>query len=117
MIMSRALMLVTLSAALAGPLLASAQEPPPPDDLHEHVSVTAQLLTPTREASGTAWLPQTTPMYGVHQPWRGWDLRLNGALSLQAHYEPGDRHRTGGASTRQVASTNWGMVMAPPQRR
>lgn len=107
-------MLMTLGAMLAQPLTGSAQEPqpPPPADVHEHVSVTAQLLTPTREASGTAWLPQTTPMYGVHQPWRGWDLRLNGAVSVQALYEPGDRHRTGGASTRQVASTNWGMVMA-----
>ena len=51
-------------------------------------------------------------MYGVHQPWRGWDLRLNGAASVLALYEPGDRHRTGGAGTRQVASTNWVMVMA-----
>ncbi len=107
-------MLVVLGAVVARPLIGSAQEPqaPPAPDVHEHVSVTAQLLTPTREASGTAWLPQTTPMYGAHRPWRGWDLRLNGAVSVQALYEPGDRHRTGGAATRQVASTNWAMAMA-----
>ena len=51
-------------------------------------------------------------MYGVHRPWRGWDLRLNGVAFVQALYEPGDRHRTGGASTRQAGSVNWGMVMA-----
>ena len=111
---SRVVTLVTWCAVLVLPLTGSAQEPQPtpPADVHEHVSVTAQLLTPTRETSGTAWLPQTTPMYGVHQPWRGWDLRLNGAVSVQALYEPGDRHRTGGAATRQVASTNWVMAMA-----
>jgi hypothetical protein len=49
-------------------------------------------------------------MYGVHRPWRGWDLRLNGVASAHLLYEPGDRHRTGGASTRQFGSLNWGMA-------
>lgn len=51
-------------------------------------------------------------MYGVHRPWRGWDLRLSGVAILQGVYEPRDRHRTGGPGTGQVASTNWGMAMA-----
>jgi hypothetical protein len=51
-------------------------------------------------------------MYGVHRPWHGWDARLNGALFVQAIYELGDRHRTGGASTHQVGSINWGMAVA-----
>ncbi|MEQ1870917.1 MAG: hypothetical protein ABL961_12940 [Vicinamibacterales bacterium] len=112
--MSYACMLVTLGAAFARPMIGLAQQPQatPPPDVHEHVSVTAQLLTPTRETSGTAWLPQATPMYGVHRPWHGSDLRLNGVVFLQAIYEPGDRHRTGGASTRQGSSINWGMAMA-----
>lgn len=84
-------------------------QPPPP--IHEHVDVQAQLLTPTREASGTGWVPQSTPMYGVHRPWRGWDLRLNGSVFAQLVYEPGDRHRTGGPGTRQFAGANWGMAM------
>ncbi len=107
-------MLVTLGAAFARPVIGLAQQPQatPPPDVHEHVSVTAQLLTPTRETSGTAWLPSATPMYGVHRPWHGWDLRLNGVVFFQATYEPGDRHRTGGASTRQGSSINWGMAMA-----
>ena len=89
-----------------------AQEPQPPPVVHEHVAVTAPRLTPTRDASGTGWLPDATPMYGVHREWNGWELRLNGAVFVQAVFEPGDRHRTGGFQTRQVASTNWGMLMA-----
>ena len=106
--------LVVLAAVLACTTTAGAQEPqqPPPTNVHEHVAVTAPLLTPTKEASGTAWLPQITPMYGVHRPWRGWDLRLAGVVFVQTLYEPGDRHRTGGSSTRQAGSVNWGMVMA-----
>ena len=103
------LALCILMATLTG----SAQEPQPPrTDVHEHVAVTAPLLTPTNETSGTSWLPQTTPMYGIHRPWRRWDLRVNGVVFADARYEPGDRHRTGGLATRQIGSTNWGMFTA-----
>jgi hypothetical protein len=89
------------------------QTPPtPPADVHEHVGVAAPLLTPTREASGTSWLPEASPMFGAHRPWGSWDVRLNGVAFVQALYEPGDRHRTGGASTRQGGSVNWAMFMA-----
>jgi hypothetical protein len=95
-------------------MLVSAQESqsPPPAPVHEHVVVDGAMLTPTRETSGTAWIPAATPMYGVHRPWRGWDLRVNGGVFVQAVYEPGDRHRTGGFSTHQVGSLNWGMLWA-----
>lgn len=83
-----------------------------PTQVHEHVAVTAPLLTPTRETSGTAWLPPVTPMYGVHRAWAGWDVRLNGAFFLQGVFEPRYRHRTGGSATRQAASINWGMFTA-----
>lgn len=97
-----------------GPMLLSAQEPhsPPPAQVHEHVVVDGALLTPTREASGTAWIPPVTSMSGVHRTWRGWDLRVSGAVFVQAVYEPGDRHRTGGFSTRQASGLNWGMLWA-----
>lgn len=106
---SRTATLIALSWILNSAGLRS-QEPQP--EIHEHVAVTAPLLTPPRDASGTAWLPDATPMYGVHREWRGWELRVNGALFAQALLEPADRHRTGGAQTRQVTSTNWGMIMA-----
>lgn len=103
-----------LSVVLGWPRTASAQEPTPASttEVHEHVVVDGAMLTPTRETSGTAWIPSATPMYGVHRPWRGWDVRLNGAVFVQALYEPRDRHRTGGSSTHQAGSLNWGMLMA-----
>jgi hypothetical protein len=106
---------VVLGAILSCPGQSSAQEAPaaePPAEIHEHVAVTAAALTPTRETSGTAWMPAVTPMYGIHQPWHGWDLRLDGVASLQAIFEPRDRHRTGGAATRQGSSANWAMFGA-----
>lgn len=105
-----------LAAAFAPVVPALAQEgaavPPEPHDVREHVAVTAPMLTPTRDASGTAWLPEATPMYGVHRPWRGWDLRLDGVLFVQFLAEPGDRHRTGGPASRQFGGVNWAMAMA-----
>lgn len=89
-VLAHALVPVVLLAVIVRPNGASAQQAQPtkPADVHEHVAVTAPLLTPTREALGTAWLPPVTPMYGVHRPWGGWDVRLSGVLFLQALYEP-----------------------------
>lgn len=104
-----------LAAILACTSTALAQDQkPPPTDVHEHVAVTAPLLTPTKEASGTAWLPEVTPMYGVHRPWRGWDLRLAGIAFVQAVYEPRDRHRTGGAQPAN-RKHQLGHVYGPPE--
>ena len=102
-------LLLVAGVAMARPLLAQEQ---PSTDVHEHVAVTAPLLTPPNETTGTSWLPKATPMYGVHRPWGGWDIRLNGAAFVQGIYEPRDRHRTGGFSSRQAGSLNWGMFMA-----
>ena len=110
----RVFVLVFVAAVLLRSTLGFAQEPPstPSTDVREQVAVTAPLLTPTRDTSGTAWLPQATPMYGVHRPWRGWDVRVNGVAFAQGIYEPSDRHRTGGAATWQAAGINWGMATA-----
>jgi hypothetical protein len=87
------------------------QPPTGQPELHEHIDVAAAALTPTRDASGTAWLPPATPMYGLHRPWRGWDVRLDGRALVGLIDEPGDRHRTGGAQRRQLGSVNWAMAM------
>ena len=107
----RAFVFIALSALLAWPPDAAGQQTSPPE-VHEHVAVTAPLLMPTHETTGTGWSPAVSPMYGGHAPWRGWDLRVNGAAFAQLIYEPGDRHRTGGASSRQGSSVNWAMLMA-----
>ena len=105
--------MIAIAAVIACPMIGSGQEPQPArTDVHEHVAVTAPLLTPPNETSGTAWLPQATPMYGVHRPFRGWDVRLNGVAFVQALFEPRARHRTGGSDTSQVGGVNWGMFMA-----
>jgi hypothetical protein len=106
-------LILVLVAEVAGPQMLLAQEQPRPStEVHEHVAVTAPLLTPPNETTGPSWLPEATPMYGVHRPWRGWDIRLNGVAFAQGLYEPRDRHRTGGFSTKQAGSINWGMFMA-----
>jgi hypothetical protein len=51
-------------------------------------------------------------MYGVYRTWRGWQVMFHGNAFAQFLYEPGDIHRTGGFSTRQFGSINWGMMMA-----
>jgi hypothetical protein len=103
-----------LGAVLVGQPVGLAQQtrPETPPDIHEHVDVSAPLLVPSREGAGTARLPPLTPMYGVHRPWRGWELRLNGAAFAQAIFESDYRHRTGGNGARQGGSVNWGMAMA-----
>lgn len=79
---------------------------------HQHDAVVDQPLFPSRDASGTAWSPDATPMAAAMHQWRGWSLMLHGNLFGQLIVEPGDRHRTGGAATRQASSVNWGMAAA-----
>lgn len=79
---------------------------------HHHVENNEMPLFPSRDASGTAWLPDETPMYGLPRTWGKWQVMLHRAAFAQFLYEPGDRHRTGGFSSHQLSSVNWGMVMA-----
>ena len=80
---------------------------------HQHpASHPDSALFETREASGTAWLPDATPMFGLQRSWRGWDIMLHGMAFGQFLYEPGFIHRTGGFSTHQFGSVNWGMMAA-----
>src|SRR5262245_13819062 len=80
---------------------------------HEHHgdSSTPELFA-AREASGTAWQPDESPMFGLHRPIGQWTLMLDGSAFVQFLYEPGDFHRTGGVSNDQFSSANWLMVMA-----
>ena len=83
----------------------------------EHVSHRADSagsveLFPHRETSGTAWVPDTTPMFGVGRDWHGWTLMLHGRVFGQVLIESSEKHRTGGASGFQLSSVNWGMLMA-----
>jgi hypothetical protein len=60
----------------------------------------------TRLASGTAWQPDATPMYGTHVMLDGWGVMLHYHAFLAFDDQSGPR---GG---HQVGSTNWAMAMA-----
>src|SRR5688500_16472112 len=95
------------------PVSAQAVSTAAPHAHHEQDSATdLTALFPIRDASGTSWTPVLTPMFGAMRQWGGWDVMLHGSAFGQLIAEPGDRHRTGGASTHPVSSVNWGMLMA-----
>jgi hypothetical protein len=60
----------------------------------------------TRMGSGTSWLPDAAPMNAWHWMRGKWTLMLHGQAFLIYNHQAGPRGDT------QLASTNWGMVMA-----
>ena len=76
---------------------------------HDHGATAAvPALFPAREGSGTAWLPDNTPMYALHGRAGAWELMGHGNVFAQFLYEAAAEHR-GGA---QAGSINWIMGMA-----
>ena len=103
-----------LNAAV--PVLAQSNEPASQPEQHHHVSTQRvsscfQCVT----ARVDSWLPDFSPMFSVERPWHGWEVMFSGTAAAQFLYEPGEVHRTGGFSTHQFSSTNWGMLMARRQ--
>ncbi|PYR89385.1 MAG: hypothetical protein DMF84_24490 [Acidobacteria bacterium] len=64
-----------------------------------------------REGSGTAWLPDTTPMYAIHWQRGAWQLMAHENAFLQFLHESGDR------GDDQIGSINWLMGMAQRKAR
>jgi hypothetical protein len=60
----------------------------------------------TRESSGTAWLPDASPMHALHGRAGGWELMLHGALYVHYLNDGSSRGRE------QFGATNWAMGMA-----
>jgi hypothetical protein len=77
----------------------------PPADHAQH-EPDAMAMFPSREASGTAWLPNESPMYGIHRPIGAWHVMGHGAAFAQFLYDGGDRGED------QFGSINWLMGMA-----
>lgn len=75
--------------------------------VHEHTAAESTVFAP-REASGTAWQPDETPMRGFHYQMSGWEVMLHGNGFLQVLHESAPEHR--GAT--QAGSINWAMAMA-----
>jgi hypothetical protein len=85
--------------------------PLPPQHEHPHDSTASELFA-ARDASGTAWVPYESPVYGVHWNAGRWQVMLHGTAFAQLLYEPGEKHRTGGFESGQFSSVNWVMAVA-----
>jgi len=72
----------------------------------QHMSHDAGGAPMSRAGSGTAWLPDDTPVYAIHRQSGSWMLMAHGTMFLQYITENGDR---GGE---QAGSINWVMGMA-----
>jgi len=88
-------------------LIASAAAAAAQDHHHEQ----PDPLFSTFEASGTSWVPDSTPMAGHHAEAGPWSLMLHGSLFVQYLQEWAPIHR----GSHQLGSTNWFMVMARRQ--
>jgi hypothetical protein len=101
--------LFTFWFVLAAGVTAAAQEhqhPPAQEDHSQHMAPGA-LFAP-RDSSGTAWVPNNTPMFGVHRRLGTWEAMVHGNAFLYYFAEGGEEHR----SSQQGGSINWIMGMA-----
>jgi hypothetical protein len=96
--------------AVAAPLSAQHDHPMPAADTMgspAHGMSAGPLGIPwSREGSGTAWLPDASPMYAVHAASGSWSLMIHGSVFLQYIAEGGARGES------QLGSVNWLMAMA-----
>jgi hypothetical protein len=74
------------------------------------VSSTSPDEPMSRDASGTAWLPETTPMEAAHYAPAGWSLMLHGAAFLR--YTAQDVFEDGTRGARGFGAPSWVMGMA-----
>jgi hypothetical protein len=87
---------------------AAPAEPAAPAAHEDHHEGSAPSLLSAREASGTAWQPDVSPMHGLHGRAGAWELMLHGNGFIQFLYEASPEHRGG----TQAGSINWAMGMA-----
>ena len=73
-------------------------------------SFTLPNLPMQRDGSGTAWLPDTSPMYGAHTNRGDWGLMLHGAAFLR--YTTQDVFDSGSRGDQKLDAPNWIMGMA-----
>lgn len=89
------------------PSAAQAPDAAQPPQSMQHMDHGAPHAMPSpREGSGTSWLPDETPMYGLHGQAGSWMLMGHGSVFLQYLSESGAR------GSDQFGSINWFMGMA-----
>ena len=107
-----------LAAPAAAQEQAASQTPPPPSTPgHQHPSQPPapdhsqhghdeEQMFGTRDGSGTSWLPEDSPMYGIHRTAGTWQVMWHGNAFVQVLHDGGERGQT------QAGSINWAMGMA-----
>jgi YHS domain-containing protein len=106
--------LVLIAGLNVVPIRAQSSSPsqPPTTEQHQHpAAAPAQEhedhdMQMAREGSGTAWLPDTTPMYAIHWQRGAWQFMAHENAFIQFLHEAGDR------GDDQFGSINWIMGMA-----
>jgi hypothetical protein len=106
--MVRSIVIAVILAAAAPAAAQHEQHAAPGAEHEQHQQQAGETRFSTRDASGTSWLPDLTPMYGIHRAASSWELMLHGNLFLQYLNEGGEEHRRG----HQAGSINWLMGMA-----
>lgn len=107
-----AILLGTVSARTAtaqtpsSPLQGQQQQPMPMQMPMPAAPRTDAAMPPAREGSGTAWLPDATPMFAVHAMKGPWTLMFHNNAFL--HY----LNESGARGDDQFGSINWFMGMA-----
>jgi hypothetical protein len=72
----------------------------------EHQASSSMGVAHTRQGSGTAWLPDSSPMDAIALTMSGWRIMLHGMIAVGVDAQGTDR---GGS---ELISTNWLMAMA-----
>jgi hypothetical protein len=103
-----ALFLAAMTSAFAQDHQHPPSQQPAPAAARQHEHGAAASLFAPREASGTAWLPANTEMYGLHGRAGQWELMGHGNVFLQFLHEAANEHR----GSTQAGSINWVMGMA-----
>jgi YHS domain-containing protein len=94
---------VVLAQSSPSAVSASAQQAPSGASAQGHMEHDSQMA---REASGTAWLPDATPMYAFHWQRGSWQYMAHENAFLQSLHESSER------GDDQAGSINWIMGMA-----
>jgi hypothetical protein len=131
----QALSALALALCLAAPLRADPTDPTDQTDMknmpgmeHMHGMAMPGMLGPygmSREASGTAWQPESTPHTGIHTMSNGWHLMTHGFANLVYDRQGGPRgdsktfseNMLMGMATRELGAGRLGlraMVSAEP---
>src|SRR5687768_777942 len=85
----------SLAAQTQAPGSHEHHQPPPTPAAAPHVhDAGGMALFPVREASGTSWLPERSPMYGIQQEAGDWQVMWHGNAFAQFLHDAGERGHT-----------------------